>query len=124
MVTLPQSPVGRSLRIRTTHGASVGEPIRATATLATAGIPAGELTFRVFRPGDEACRRGAVSASTRDVLGDGDYVSDPFTPDEVGTYHIVAVLPRWRRRNAHHRLCTHPVRGRDRRRGAQAAACP
>ena len=91
LVTPAPSPIGSSLRIRASGGASVGEPIRATATLATAGVPMGELTFRFYRPGDAACRRGAVAASTRDVLGNGDYTSDPFTPDEAGTYRIVAV---------------------------------
>jgi len=86
----PAPPSAASLRLRALADGTVGGQLRATVTLTTPGFPSGRLTFRVFRPGDDGCRLGAVAASTRTVAGNGDYSSDPFTPDEPGTYRVVA----------------------------------
>jgi len=67
----------------------LGDSITDTATLSGATPDAGgTITFNVFdNPG---CDGPPVFSSTVDVNGNGDYVSDPFTPTTAGEYFWIA----------------------------------
>jgi hypothetical protein len=79
-----------SLTIQPSPAVTLGEQISDAATLATAGNPVGTITFRLYGPADPTCTSGAIAASTRTVLGNGTYSSDPFTTTSPGTYRFVA----------------------------------
>jgi hypothetical protein len=68
---------------------TVGDSISDTATLsgATEGAT-GTITFDLFDTSD--CSGDPVFTSTVDVNGNGDYVSDSFTPDAAGSYYWIA----------------------------------
>jgi hypothetical protein len=67
-------------------GATVGDPVTATASLEEGAIPAGKITFAAFAPGDTNCSGPAVFSSTVDVSGNGSYRSAAFVPSRVGTF--------------------------------------
>lgn len=78
-----------TLSVIASPSTTVGGQIAATAAITAPNGAAGTLTFRVFGPNDEECRRGAVDASTRVVAGNGQYTSDPFVPLEEGVYRFI-----------------------------------
>ena len=63
------APAGAGLSMRMPGTGTIGEPLRATATLSTSGIPSGRITFRFYRPGDDEmpprCRRGLDAHGAR-----------------------------------------------------------
>jgi hypothetical protein len=67
-------------------GGVVGNPVSATATIAQGAIPAGQITFRAFSPGDANCAGTAAFSSTVNVSGNGSYASAAFVPSRVGSY--------------------------------------
>jgi hypothetical protein len=67
-------------------GGTVGGPVNATATIKEGAIPAGQLTFKAFFPGDASCSRTAAFSSTVGVAGNGPYRSATFLPSRVGTF--------------------------------------
>ena len=67
-------------------GGTVGSPVNATATIEEGAIPAGQLTFKAFFPGDATCSRTAAFSSTVGVAGNGPYRSAVFLPSRVGTF--------------------------------------
>lgn len=69
--------------------APVGSAIRDTAHLSDGATPTGTITFEVFGPNDTSCAQPPAASSTVAVDGNGDYMSDAFTPTEVGTYRWV-----------------------------------
>ncbi|MDQ6726001.1 MAG: Ig-like domain repeat protein, partial [Actinomycetota bacterium] len=71
-------------------GVSLGGPIADTATLSGTFSATGTITFRVFGPANPSCSGTPLATSTKPVNGNGNYVSDPFTPTVVGTYRFVA----------------------------------
>jgi hypothetical protein len=75
-----------------TPSAIVGNPITDTATLAGAQPPVGgSITFTLYT--DDLCTVPAAPAysSTKTVTANGSYTSDPYTPQNVGTYYWKAV---------------------------------
>jgi hypothetical protein len=79
-----------TLTVHASPAVFVGEQILGTAILSVPGNPTGVITFQIFGPDDTTCGRGAVTASTRTVNGNGSYSSDPFTPVSPGVYQFVA----------------------------------
>jgi hypothetical protein len=99
---IPRTPV---LTTRASEPVFVGESISDVATLSGGQGPTGEITFDLYGPDDPTCpvpvvldpvpgSRPLASAavdrpiftSTRVVIGNGDHVSDLFTPTVPGTY--------------------------------------
>ncbi len=66
--------------------ATVGNPVTATASLQEGAIPAGQITFAAFSPGDTNCSGAAAFSSTVNVSGNGSYRSAVFVPSRVGTF--------------------------------------
>jgi hypothetical protein len=66
--------------------ATVGNPVTATASLREGAIPAGQITFRAYPPGDANCTGAPAFTSTVDVAGNGSYDSAAFVPPRVGSY--------------------------------------
>jgi len=64
--------------------AGVGK-IKDTATLGGGSSPKGSITFSLYGP--DTCAAPAVFTSTKQVNGNGVYVSARFTPVAPGTYH-------------------------------------
>jgi hypothetical protein len=67
-------------------GATIGDPVAATATVREGIAPSGQMTFTAFSPGDTTCSGPPAFSSTVLVLGNGAYRSGPFSPARVGTY--------------------------------------
>ena len=67
-------------------GGTVGAPVNAAATIGQGAIPAGQITFKAFPPGDANCSGPAAFSSTVGVSGNGTYRSAAFVPSTVGTY--------------------------------------
>lgn len=67
-------------------GGTVGGPVTATAMIGEGAIPAGQITFKVFSPGDANCAGTAAFSSAVSVSGNGAYSSAAFVPSRVGTY--------------------------------------
>jgi hypothetical protein len=67
-------------------GNTVGNPVAATASIQNGAIPAGQITFRAFSPGDANCSGAAAFGSTVAVSGNGSYRSAVFVPTRVGTF--------------------------------------
>ncbi len=61
-----------------------------TATLSGGTNPTGTITFTLFGPNNAACTGAPIATSTRTVIGNGTYPSDPFTPTAAGTYRWIA----------------------------------
>jgi uncharacterized repeat protein (TIGR01451 family) len=68
----------------------LGGSIHDTATLAGGFSPTGTITFRLYGPNDATCTGAAIFTSGIPVGGNGDYVSDAFTPAAAGTYRWIA----------------------------------
>jgi hypothetical protein len=88
IVIVPARP---SLATLASPRALSGAPITDTAVLRQGANPTGSVTFTLYGPNDANCAGGAIFSSTRNVDGDGIYVSDPVTPLADGSY-------RWRAR--------------------------
>ena len=72
-------------------GGPLGTEIMATASLSDGSSPGGEITFRLYGPGDAGLCSGAeVFADTAPVTGNGNYTSAGFTPTERGNYRWTA----------------------------------
>ncbi|GAB4053638.1 hypothetical protein [Catellatospora paridis] len=69
---------------------TVGNPVIDTATLTGGFQPTGTITFNVYGPGDDVCENAPVDTSTRTVVANASYQSDPFTPTVPGTYRFRA----------------------------------
>jgi hypothetical protein len=67
-------------------GGTVGNPVTATATIREGAIPAGQITFKAFPPGDPKCSDTAAFSSAVGVSGNGSYRSAAFVPSRVGTF--------------------------------------
>ena len=57
-----------------------------TAVLANGMLPTGTLTFRLYGPDNTTCTGSPMFTSTKLVLGNGSYTSDPKTPTVPGRY--------------------------------------
>ncbi len=68
----------------------LGSSISDIANLSGGVNPTGTITFRLHGPGDELCEGTPVFTTTRNVIGNGDHVSAPFTPTQTGGYRWVA----------------------------------
>jgi hypothetical protein len=66
-------------------GGTVGGPVGATATIEGA-IPAGQIAFKAFSPGDVNCSGAAAFSSVVGVAGNGSYRSPTFLSSRVGIY--------------------------------------
>ena len=85
--------VGRlpvSLTTQASPSVAVGGAIFDTATIAGGFNPTGSVTFTVFGPDNTTCTGTPVFTSVKPVTGNGNYVSDSFTPTLPGTYRFVA----------------------------------
>jgi hypothetical protein len=69
---------------------TIGDSVFDTATLSGGNNPTGTITFNAYGPDDADCSGAAAFTDTETVNGNGDYPSDPFTPDAVGTYRWIA----------------------------------
>jgi hypothetical protein len=69
---------------------TVGGSISDTATLAGGASPTGTITFKLFGPNNASCTGSPVLTSTKTIIGNGNYASDPFTASSAGTYRWVA----------------------------------
>ncbi len=69
---------------------TVGTSVTDTATLSEGNNPTGTITFKVYGPNDTACSGPVVFTDEATVNGNGNYTSDAFTPDAVGTYRWIA----------------------------------
>ncbi len=67
-----------------------GGAIADTATLSGGVSPTGTITFTLFGPNNAACTGAPIFTSTKTVAGNGNYTSDSFTTNAVGTYQFVA----------------------------------
>jgi hypothetical protein len=67
-------------------GGTVGNPVTATASIQEGAIPAGQITFKAFSPGDANCSGNVAFSSTIGVSGNGSYRSAAFVPSRVGTF--------------------------------------
>jgi hypothetical protein len=65
---------------------TIGDPLSATASIENGAIPAGQITFTAFSPGDENCSGAPAFSSTVSVTGNGSYRSAAFVPTLVGTF--------------------------------------
>ena len=70
-------------------GATVGDPVTATASLQEGAIPGGEIAFRAFAPGDASCSGAVAFSSTVAVAGNGSYRSVQFVPSRVGSFRWI-----------------------------------
>jgi hypothetical protein len=71
-------------------GGTIGEPVTATASIEEGAIPAGQITFRAFAPGDATCSGAVVFSATVAVAGNGAYGSGAFVPTRVGAFRWTA----------------------------------
>ena len=71
-------------------GGTVGAPVSDSKTLSGGTDPTGTIIFRLYGPNDADCTGGEIFTSTVTVNGNGDYVSDPYTPTTGGTYRWIA----------------------------------
>ena len=89
-VVISYSGVLPSLSTRASADTVLGGALSDTATLAGGASPGGEITFRLFGPGDEGCSREPVFTDTVGVSGNGSYESASYVPADPGTYRWVA----------------------------------
>jgi autotransporter-associated beta strand protein len=68
----------------------VGGQLSDTATLASGLGPTGQITFRLYGPGDTNCSGTPVFTDTKNVSGNGSYSSANFSPSAPGTYRWTA----------------------------------
>jgi hypothetical protein len=78
-----------TLAASATNG-TVGSPVTATASIQEGAIPAGQITFKAFPPGDANCSGAASFSSIVSVAGNGSYRSAAFVPSRIGTFRWTA----------------------------------
>ncbi len=83
-VTAPAAPPSLSLAATDTV---VGQTVHATAQLSESPNASGEISFRVFGPGDSTCAGAGIAPAAAAVAGEGQYVSGEFTPPAAGAYY-------------------------------------
>jgi hypothetical protein len=85
--------VAASPTISTTasHGVPVGRTIHDTASLASGFSATGQITFRLYRPGDSTCSQAPLFHSVKSVSGNDGYLSSNYTPTKPGTYRWRAI---------------------------------
>jgi hypothetical protein len=85
-VSAPADPPVLSLEA---SNASVGGAIHATAQLSESPGAEGEISFKVFGPGDATCTGPELTPAPAAALvsGEGQYTSGDFTPSGAGTYY-------------------------------------
>ena len=78
--------------IATTASAAVkaGGSIFDTATLSGGNNPTGTITFRLYGPNDATCALAPIFTNVKTVAGNGNYVSNAFVANVVGTYRWIA----------------------------------
>jgi hypothetical protein len=67
-------------------GVKLGAAVHDTANLAFGQSPGGQITFRLYRPGDTTCSQAPVYTNQKTVVGNGGYISANYKPTKVGTY--------------------------------------
>ena len=65
---------------------TVGTALEASATIQEGAIPAGQITFKAFPPGDTTCSGTPSFSSVVSVAGNGSYRSAAFAPPRVGIF--------------------------------------
>jgi hypothetical protein len=83
------SKASPTLSTTASAGVKLGATVHDTANLAFGQNPTGQITFRLYRPGDASCAQAPLFTSTKTVVNNGGYTSGNFTPANPGTY-------RWR----------------------------
>jgi PKD domain/Low-density lipoprotein receptor repeat class B len=84
------SAASPTLATNASAGVVLGGQIDDTASLTGGFNPSGQITFRLYGPGDSSCSGSPAFTDTKTVAGNGDYQSGDFTPTEPGTYHWTA----------------------------------
>ena len=69
---------------------SVGGNLSDTATLAGGASPTGTITFNLYPPSDSDCLATPAFTSTKPIIGNADYASDPFAATSPGTWRWVS----------------------------------
>jgi len=68
----------------------LGGRVSDSATLTGGLAPTGQVTFRLYGPGNASCSGSPAFTDTKAVSGNGSYVSGNFKPSEAGTYRWTA----------------------------------
>ena len=89
VVTTGPGPVTPTIVTTASPTVAVGGQVTDTATLSGGNNPTGTITFNLFGPNDATCTGPTAFISNRSVSGNGQYVSEPFTTTQAGTF-------RWR----------------------------
>ena len=71
-----------------TASVTIDSAIADVATLSGGVGPTGTITFSLYD--NDACSGAAIFTNVKPVSGNGDYASDPFTPEAVGNYYWIA----------------------------------
>lgn len=87
--TVTWVPASPTISTTASHGVPVGRTIHDTASLAAGFSEGGQITFRLYRPGDSTCAQPPLFHSVTPVSGNDSYGSSNYTPAKPGTY-------RWR----------------------------
>lgn len=69
---------------------TLGGKVHDTAHLTGGHAPGGQITFRLYGPGDPTCSKAPAFTTTKPVSGNGNYASAAFTPTKLGTYRWTA----------------------------------
>jgi YVTN family beta-propeller protein len=69
---------------------SLGGSVHDTATLTGGAAPSGQITFKLYGPGDATCSGSPAFTDTKTVSGNASYDSSNFTPTAAGTYRWTA----------------------------------
>jgi YVTN family beta-propeller protein len=74
--------------LSTTASANIalGAKVHDSANLASGHSPTGQITFRLYAPGDATCSGAPVFTNAKAVSGNGGYQSGGFMPTSPGTY--------------------------------------
>ncbi len=80
------TPSTPSLSTHASAATTAGSPISDTATLSGGTAPSGTITFTLFGPNNATCSGTPIFTSTKPVFGNGNFQSDQFTANAVGTY--------------------------------------
>jgi virginiamycin B lyase len=78
------------LTTRASRAIVVGGVVRDTAKLTRGSLPHGNITFRLYGPGDTNCSRAPVFTDKVTVTGNGDYRGGLFRPKQAGRYRFTA----------------------------------
>jgi hypothetical protein len=75
-----------AITTRASGSIDVGATISDVANLSGGVNPTGVITFRLYGPDDPTCTGIVRFSSTRVVMGNGDHVSDTYTPQVAGAF--------------------------------------